>query len=489
MILKHLENLEAMAKTTEKEAYMINLKSDSLLKKVFVKANCPSVNFWIKQIPEIKENKGIISLEEAIDSLERVIEKRQKTGHDARDFLKSLLENLNERDSEVLKRIVLKQLKTSIGTKFLNKLYGKGTIRKFGYMRVSLYKNAIQNIKFDKGGAIVQKKADGVFVNIIIEENGSVSFLTRNGTPFEVKSLPYINNPYSKKIIIHGEGLVRNTNKPNNVEDRQTGNGLINKFVKKEQTLASLDKKIQEAKTEKAKEKLIQKKKDSILEFENIDKNIMFDVWDILDFESWSNGIDKTGYILRLHNLENFLDTEETNRFLLVEYKIVTSLDEAKKFYEKMLNKGEEGAVLKNSYSIWKDTTSTEMVKMKPEKDCDLIITGWYNGEKGSEFELGIGGFNMESSDGLIKVNIGSGLSREQRGFERVCKEDSAKGIQLIHDFDFNQYIGKIAAVKFSYVIKSKGKNTHSLFLPTLIEIREKYDKDTADDFNKIMNQ
>lgn len=483
MILTHLNALEAIAKTTEKEQYVNENKHNELLKRVFIKANCPSVNFWIKQIPQITETRGEMSLDEALDQIESIIESREKTGHDARDFIKNILESLNERDSEVLTRIIQKQDKTKIGTKFLNKLYGTGTIRKFGYMRVSLYKDKIGNIQYP---AFIQKKADGIFSNIIIEENGSVTYLTRNGTAFEVPSLSQINNPYGKKIVIHGEGVIINPNTITGVEDRQVGNGMINKFIKSETTLESMDEKITKAKTEAAAQKLIAKKEEFLEELSHIDTHLKFEVWDILDFDSWTNGLDNTEYTERFKHLNQIIEVNPDFRMSIIDSQEVNSLEEAHEFNNKMLSQGEEGSVLKNINSIWKDTTSTEMVKMKPEKDCDLIITGWYHGETGSEFEKGIGGFNMESSDGLLKVNVGSGLSREERGFQRVDVNDSAKGIELIDGFDFDQYTGKIAAVKFNYVIESKNKDTYSLFLPTLLEVRE--DKTEADNLEKIMN-
>ncbi len=91
----------------------------------------------------------------------------------------------------------------------------------------------------------------------------------------------------------------------------------------------------------------------------------------------------------------------------------------------------------------------------------------------------------MESADGLLQVNV-SGMKRHERGLERVDLNDSSKGLQVIDGFDFDQFTGKISAVKYNEVIKSKSRDTYSLFLPNVLEIRDKSDKVFPDDFAKI---
>ena len=77
-----------------------------------------------------------------------------------------------------------------------------------------------------------------------------------------------------------------------------------------------------------------------------------------------------------------------------------------------------------------------------------------------------LGALVCESSDGKIRVNVGSGYSDEQR---------EAYGKQVV---------GKIATVKYNARIQDKGNNIESLFLPVFIELRE--DKDTADESIRI---
>lgn len=130
----------------------------------------------------------------------------------------------------------------------------------------------------------------------------------------------------------------------------------------------------------------------------------------------------------------------------------------------------------------WKNHTSTEQIKLKSEKVCELIITGYEHGT--GKYEGGIGSFNCISHDGAVVVNVGSGLSDYERGFERLDNADSSKGLSLVCGFDGNRYIGSIISVKFNELIQSESKETYSLFLPRFIEIR--HDKTEADSLETI---
>ena len=76
-----------------------------------------------------------------------------------------------------------------------------------------------------------------------------------------------------------------------------------------------------------------------------------------------------------------------------------------------------------------------------------------------------IGAILCESSDGILKVDVGSGFKDEDR------KKDPS------------EYLGKIAAIKYNMRIKNK-QGEESLFLPVFLEVRE--DKTEADAIGSI---
>ena len=73
------------------------------------------------------------------------------------------------------------------------------------------------------------------------------------------------------------------------------------------------------------------------------------------------------------------------------------------------------------------------------------------------------------SSDGIIKVKTGSGLSEADR------KKDP------------NEYIGKIIELEYNEITEDKSTGQKSLFLPIFVDVRT--DKDKADDYQTILER
>jgi ATP-dependent DNA ligase len=139
--------------------------------------------------------------------------------------------------------------------------------------------------------------------------------------------------------------------------------------------------------------------------------------------------------------------------------KQVDTLYEAQKIFEKFLAEGQEGTILKSKTGIWEDRRSKDQIKFKGELECDLMVVDWEEGTGKNKGRLGA--LVCETSDGVIRVNVGSGYSDEQRA-----------------EFD-KKVIGKIITVRYNARIKERSGESESLFLPRFIELRE--DKSTAE--------
>jgi ATP-dependent DNA ligase len=142
----------------------------------------------------------------------------------------------------------------------------------------------------------------------------------------------------------------------------------------------------------------------------------------------------------------------------LVWTRQVDNFYEAQRHFEKWLAQGQEGTILKDKNGIWEDKRSKGQIKFKGELECDLQIVDWEEGTGKNKGRLGA--LVCESSDGVIRVNVGSGYSDEQR------------------DEFTKKVIGKIVTVKYNARIKDKS-GVESLFLPVFIELRE--DKNKAE--------
>jgi ATP-dependent DNA ligase len=129
------------------------------------------------------------------------------------------------------------------------------------------------------------------------------------------------------------------------------------------------------------------------------------------------------------------------------------------------LAEGQEGTILKDKNGIWEDKRSKGQIKFKGELECDLKVVDW---EEGTGKNIGrLGALVCESSDGVIRVNVGSGYSDAQR------EEYTKKAV-----------LGKIITVKYNARIKERSGESESLFLPIFIELRE--DKDKAESSKSI---
>jgi ATP-dependent DNA ligase len=237
-------------------------------------------------------------------------------------------------------------------------------------------------------------------------------------------------------MIFDGELLIADFNgKPVN---RQTGNGILSKAIK-----------------------------GTMSETEAL--NIRATLWDAVTFETFSKGVDTEPYNIRLAKLSNaILDCKGKKSQLrhyieLVWNKEVNDLANAQKIFELFLSQGQEGTILKSKDGIWEDKRSKTQIKFKGELECELKVVDW---EEGTGKNVGrLGALVCESSDSVIRVNVGSGYSDEQR-IEYTKK-----------------VIGKIVTVKYNARIKDKS-GVESLFLPVFIELRE--DKDNAESSKSI---
>jgi len=96
---------------------------------------------------------------------------------------------------------------------------------------------------------------------------------------------------------------------------------------------------------------------------------------------------------------------------------------------------------------------------MKAELEADLLVEAVNDGT--GKYKGLVGSLSCTSKDGTLKVNVGSGLTDEDR------KKDP------------DEFIGKIVSVKYNEKIIDKNSENWSLFLPIFQELR--LDKSEAD--------
>jgi len=487
MIYSIINELRSTPSKNDKISILQKHKDNETLKNVLHYTYSPLINFYTKhQVDVITDRQAsvrTVDLGAAIKRLDDLIS-RKVTGNTSKEHLDDIAIFLTKEDRHILNCIISRDIDCGIGVKSINKVW-PNLIPVVPYMRCSGISELVR-ITFP---AIVQRKADGAFCNAVIRD-GKVNFLTRNGTEFSLDKIGDVVERFAKfadfhdeGIVLHGELLV--TDDDGYELSRKEGNGLINSLIKKEQTLESLQNKLYSAKTPRSAAKLRHEIESKELEWDNTDVSLKYVVWDIVPYKEWVEGEFSIGYGTRFAHLKVAMETfGNYGCFQAIETKNVDAFEEAQEFYKEQIEQGYEGAILKNLNGVWKNHTSPNQVKMKAEHDCDLIVVGYEPGT--GKYEGGVGSLICESSDGKLRVAVGTGLSDMDRGFVRKDTEDSSKGLECITSFDVNRYTGTIITVKYNEVIYSEGKDTKSLFLPRVEEL-VRIDKTEADTLEKIL--
>lgn len=425
---------------------VLKQNSDNTLWKRVVKAALdPYTQYYIKKIPpfifQVMEYKQ--SLEWALDELQ-ALSSREYTGNKAKTHLTYILENLSNGNADVIIRVITKDLKCGVNVGTINASYGKGFIEKYPCMLASVYNEKnLKNIIFP---ALAQTKMDGMRANIIMDsEDNKIEIRSRNGKTIELHGVfdDYVKTMFYKTPsvddlsafhsgVIDGELVVLNDDM-NEILDRKTGNGILNKAVKgtisKEEAL-----------------------------------RVRMVAWDLIPLNDFKNGESKIPYFDRLEVLgirmtETHNVSEVGSLIKIVGTMPVDDIDQANELFQAALADGEEGIILKNGDSPWEDKRSKYQVKMKAELEADLLVIDWIEGH--GRLKGMMGSVTCQSADKLLEVNVGSGFNDEDR---KMNPDD---------------IIGKIITVKYNEIIQDKKKKKKSLFLPIFQEIR--LDKSKAD--------
>lgn len=226
-------------------------------------------------------------------------------------------------------------------------------------------------------------------------------------------------------MVFDGELLVYENGKP---LDRKTGNGILNKAVKN--TISD-----EEAQTVHA------------------------TIWDIIPLAVFV-GVNSTTYEKRFGLLQDVFSVCNKSKIHLITNDVVENIADTNILFQKYLEAGQEGIILKDRKGLWENKRVKHQVKFKAELPADLLCVGW---EEGTGKNVGrLGALKLQSSDGVIKVDVGTGFTDQQR-----------------IDFTEENTVGRVVEIIYNARVNDKRTGQESLFLPVFVQIRE--DKNTAD--------
>ena len=392
-ILKDNKDNELLKKVLE---YTYNpFKKYGVTEKVLIPTNEEFNNIELFQLLDLLSNSNIN------DSLRKTVN----------SFLGSI-QFKEERDLYVC--MLLKDLKIGCNSKTINKVW-KDLIPSFNVMLADKYFEKQQKVKGKE--FIITQKVDGSRFVLIKDNLGNVKCYTRQGQ--EVNGLIEFENDFKlipNNTVIDGEVLLNKQ-------------GLHSKDLYRE-TMKEFRKKGEK-------------------------HGLILNAFDILTFDEFKEGKSKTKCKERKQQLHDLINNNNFTNIIEVpiryigkdENMIIKLLDEA-------VNNDEEGVMVNLADAVYECKRTTNILKAKLMKSCDLCIVGFEEGE--GNFKGTLGATLVEYKNNIVKV--GSGYQIEERNRIWANKD---------------KLIGRIMEVQyFEESINSKTGLT-SLRFPVFKDIRE----------------
>lgn len=441
-VIKIIENLRNLSGNDQLD-YLKSHKDNAILREVLWYAYNPDLKYNISEAKLDKASERIITTSDVTviskdvwNSYKNLLnEFANSRGIKEADVLRlysTYFTHIEQKSEELLRGVLLKDLRINMGVISFNKVW-KDFYFKYPYMGARPFsEKALSKIKYP---AICQTKMDGLYCNAIVDiENNIVDYVSRQGKPIAINNSldnDLLQIKTKEKFVLNGEILVWNkeTNKP---YPREIGNGIINKDNKTQEELDA----------------------------------IRYVCWDFIPYENFVNGGKwEVPYSTRFNTLKQ-MATSTNGKMMLVGAEIANNKEEVLAIFERKYSEGEEGIVVKNIDQIWTSGKPAGQVKVKAEKDCDLQMVEFIEGN--GAYARMCGSIRCISNDKKLEVYV------------------KPRTVQNATDIWENQeyYMDKILAIRYNAKIKSPVKELYSLYLPRFVEVRT--DKSVADALDDI---
>lgn len=276
----------------------------------------------------------------------------------------------DEKIQDLLIRVLLKDLRCNINVKTINKVF-VNLIPQHEIMLASKFEGKL------KGKVSMSLKLDGIRCSVLIDENGNLKYLSRQGQ--EIKGLNEISNEFKeiglKGYFVDGELIRKNIdNLPSDDNFRLTT-------------------------------KIVNSKSNNKVGLE-------FVIFDMTQIKDYREGICKTPYIERLDMMEQLINEGEFIK-LVPKFGITNDIEYIYEVLDIVINNGEEGLILNTLNGVYGfGKRSKDILKVKKMHTIDIKCLrieegeGKYKGKVGKiicnykGYELGVGsGFNDEERE------------------------------------------------------------------------------------------
>ena len=386
----HIWDLESHPSRLNKEA-IIDVIAQSGNKEFFEGCRLaldPMITFGLKQIPEKEDEDGPGLPWDSFTLALTGFTTRQVTGNTARDMIAAMMKSATKKEwNGWYRRILIKDLRCGVSEKTINKVvekrYASYAIPIFG---CQLAHDSANHESKVSGKKLIEVKLDGVRVITIVRSDGRVDMFSRNGK--ELANFPHIAEQISRVVkakstskdmdlVLDGEimsssfqDLMKQVHRKDNVE---AGDAILNLF--------------------------------DVLPLEDFEKGIYNKTQRVRSsmINFWvEQNKDQLPNVTSLTNEEVDLDTEEGQ----ARYKEINA---------KAVAGGYEGIMIKDPEAGYECKRSVAWLKLKPFIEVSLAVVAVEEGTGKNVGKLGALVCEGEDDGKLIRVNVGSGFSDDNR--------------------------------------------------------------------------
>jgi len=386
------------------------------------------VTFGVKQVPESFGDGPGISYGTFFMECAEPLANRTLTGHAARD---RIIETMNKAKKDEwnywYRRILLKDFKCGVSESTVNACVKKSKKSKYKVpvFKCMLAKDSKGHEKKLVGEKLIDYKLDGVRVVTIINPiSKTVKHYSRNGKEFHnfghiTKYIEKFFTLFKEPVVIDGEMV------------SHSFQALMKQVQRKTDVNA------QDAK---------------------------YAIFDVLPLSEFKNGVSKLGCEKRhtdLKVLGRIISDENKTIFVVEKEKVNLDTKEGQKKFAQInktaLEKGFEGVMIKDPDGLYECKRSALMLKMKPFIEVSLEVKDVEEGT--GKYEGTLGALVCEGTDTgkFIKVNVGSGITDEQRDEFWKQKKD---------------IIGDIVEIRADVISKNQDDDHYSLRFPRFLSFR-----------------
>lgn len=380
---------EATTKKIPKFAALQDLSDTA--KRLIVEAQSPYRVFGVKKYdaPTMYADVDSLNIEDDVFNILDMLAAREITGNAAREAVTTMLSKFTKETSELLARIINKDLKAGFSSDTVEKIY-PGLVPSFGVM---LAVKADDKFKYEFP-VQAELKFDGQRTIAICDISGCAYF-SRSG-----KSSEHLNGLFDEEL----QNIVKHIGEAIVIDGEVMGSNFTETINAKKSTN-------QDAKN-----------------------NLKLFAFDYMTLAEWKDRKCTTVQSQRSENLSKILSDLKCLKIIKSKQRNCDTKEDLMKFYNEALTDGFEGLILKKPNSLYEWDRSKSWAKVKPVIDVDLTVLGFYPGQVGTRLGNTLGGIIVEGTDengNHIKSDCGSGFNDEMRN-EVWNNQDKYLGMKVM---------------------------------------------------------